>query len=65
MISRSASVAPEIEGESVDGRTLKLSDYRGKVVVLSFWASWCGPCMDLVPDERTLVNRLEASRSLC
>jgi thiol-disulfide isomerase/thioredoxin len=52
-------VAPEIEGESVDGKPLKLSDYRGKVVVLSFWASWCGPCMDLVPYERSLVKRLE------
>jgi thiol-disulfide isomerase/thioredoxin len=51
-------VAPEIEGESVDGKLLKLSDYRGKVVVLSFWASWCGPCMDLVPHERSLVERL-------
>jgi thiol-disulfide isomerase/thioredoxin len=51
--------APEIEGESVDGKPLKLSDYRGKVVVLSFWASWCGPCMDLVPHERSLVKRLE------
>ena len=52
-------VAPEIEGESVDGKPLKLSDYRGKVVVLSFWASWCGPCMGLVPHERSLVKRLE------
>jgi thiol-disulfide isomerase/thioredoxin len=52
-------LAPEIKGESVDGKVLKLSDYRGKVVVLSFWASWCGPCMDLVPHERSLVERLE------
>jgi thiol-disulfide isomerase/thioredoxin len=52
-------VGPEIEGESVDGKGLKLSDYRGKVVVLNFWASWCGPCMDLVPHERALVKRLE------
>ena len=34
------SPAPEIEGEDFDGRPLKLSDYRGKVVVLSFWTSW-------------------------
>jgi thiol-disulfide isomerase/thioredoxin len=50
--------APEIEGEDIDGKPMKLSDYRGKVVVLSFWASWCGPCMGLVPDERALVDRL-------
>jgi hypothetical protein len=33
-------VAPEIEGEDVDGKPLKLSDYRGKVVVLDFWGNW-------------------------
>jgi cytochrome oxidase Cu insertion factor (SCO1/SenC/PrrC family) len=32
--------APEIEGEDQDGKPLKLSDYRGKVVLLDFWASW-------------------------
>jgi thiol-disulfide isomerase/thioredoxin len=30
----------------------------GKMVVSSFWATWCGPCMELVPHERTLVERL-------
>ena len=52
-------VAPEIEGEDMDGRKLKLSDYRGKVVALVFWATWCGPCMGMVPHERELVKRLE------
>jgi len=33
-------VAPEIEGEDVDGKKFKLSDYRGKVVVLDFWGDW-------------------------
>ena len=33
-------VAPEIEGEDIFGKKLKLSDYRGKVVVLSFWGHW-------------------------
>jgi thiol-disulfide isomerase/thioredoxin len=49
--------APEIEGEDLDGKRFKLSDYQGKVVVLVFWGSWCGPCMADVPNERALVER--------
>ena len=51
--------APEIEGVDIDGKPLKLSDYKGKVVVLVFWGSWCGPCMAQVPLERELVARLK------
>jgi len=52
-------VAPEVEGEDVDGRPMKLSDHRGKVSVIVFWGTWCGPCMQEVPHERSLVERLK------
>lgn len=51
--------APEIEAEGVDGNKFKLSDSRGKICVLTFWASWCGPCMQMVPIERALAQRMQ------
>jgi len=51
------SSAPDIEGEDFAGKRFKLSDYRGKVVVVSFWASWCKPCRDLIPHERALAEK--------
>jgi thiol-disulfide isomerase/thioredoxin len=47
--------APDIDGEDFDGNRLRLSDYRGKVIVVVFWASWCPPCRAMIPHERELV----------
>ncbi len=49
--------APEFTVESIDGKKLKLSDYKGKIVVLNFWATWCGPCRREIPDLNTLVEK--------
>jgi thiol-disulfide isomerase/thioredoxin len=51
--------APEIEGADLDGRSLKLSSFRGKIVVIIFWASWCGPCLDEIPFEREMAERFK------
>jgi thiol-disulfide isomerase/thioredoxin len=50
--------APEMEGFDLEGRPLKLSDFRGKVVLISFWFTGCGPCMGMLPQEKQLVEDL-------
>jgi peroxiredoxin len=51
--------APEIDGEDLEGKPMKLSDYRGKVVVLGFWESASTPSMAMVRRERALADRLK------
>lgn len=49
-------MAPDSLGRTLDGETLHLSDLRGTVVVVSFWASWCPHCIDEMP----VLDRLQA-----
>lgn len=51
------SIAPEWKLADTAGRTHSLSDYRGRIVVLDFWATWCGPCAQLMPRMQKLHER--------
>jgi thiol-disulfide isomerase/thioredoxin len=51
------SAAPDFTLESLDGKSLRLSDLRGKAVLLNFWATWCGPCKIETPWLVELQNQ--------
>lgn len=53
---------PEVAGMRLDGVEERLSEYRGRIVLLDFWATWCRPCVAALPQLRELVAKLPAER---
>lgn len=49
-------LAPDFKAETVDGKTFVLSEQKGKVVLLNFWATWCGPCVGEMPAFEKLYS---------
>ena len=65
-VDRFSTPAPEVETapdfalQTLDGETIRLSDYRGHVVLLNTWATWCPPCLDEMPDLEAYYRRRQA-----
>jgi cytochrome c biogenesis protein CcmG/thiol:disulfide interchange protein DsbE len=54
---KQCSLAPDLSLPDLSGRTITLSSYRGKVVLLDFWATWCDPCREEIPHFVELQNK--------
>ncbi len=56
--------AAAFELKDLEGKTVKLADYKGKVVILDFWATWCGPCLGSFPGMKRLVEEFQSDPSV-
>ena len=56
---RTGSVAPDFNLPKLDGRNVSLRDFRGRVVVLNFWATWCPPCVEEMPSLISFAEQMD------
>jgi thiol-disulfide isomerase/thioredoxin len=57
-------VAPDFTLENAEGVKVSLSDYKGKVVYIDFWATWCGPCLAEMPHSKKLREKFAGNDSI-
>ena len=54
--------APDLRGRTLAGEDIRLSDFRGRTVIVNFWATWCAPCVAEMPALQRLRDRLATQR---
>ena len=52
-------IAPDFELQDSEGETHRLSEYRGKTVIINFWTTWCPPCREEIPSMNRMWNELQ------
>ncbi len=60
LVATDGKKAPDFTLTTTDGKTLKLSDFKGKGVIVNFWATWCPPCRAEIPDMVELQKEYES-----
>jgi thiol-disulfide isomerase/thioredoxin len=54
-----AKLAPPFAVQTIDGQTVSIDDLKGKVVLLDFWATWCGPCREALPHMKSIARNFQ------